>query len=83
MIYDIYFDAVTVKDKLFQDHLDQLSYDLSQTLEKNSDYFKNSLKEAKNQNKRYHLLAKNVSLNKLKEIQLEWFRYTNPPMNIK
>ena len=67
--YDIYFDAVTVKDKLFQDHLDQLSYDLSQTLEKNWDYFKNSLKEAKNQNKRYHLLAKNVSLNKLKEIK--------------
>ena len=22
-------------------------------------------------------------LNKLKEIQLEWFRYTNPPMAIK
>ena len=45
--YDVYFDAVTVKDKLFQDHVDQLSHDLSKTLEKTSDYFKNSLKKAK------------------------------------
>ena len=67
--YDIYFDAVTVKDKLFQDHIDQLSFDLSKTFQKTSDYFKNSLIEAKNQNKRYHPIAKNVTLNKMKEIK--------------
>ena len=67
--YDVYFDAVTVKDKLFQDHVDQLSHDLSKTLEKTSDYFKNSLKKAKKQNKRYHLIAKNVTLNKMEEIK--------------
>ena len=67
--YDIYFDAVTVKDKLFRDHIDQLSFDLSKTFQKTSDYFKNSLVEAKNQNKRYHPIAKNVKLNKLKEIK--------------
>ncbi len=67
--YDIYFDAVTVKDKLFQDHIDQLSFDLSKTFQKTSDYFKNSFIEAKNQNKRYHPIAKNVTLNKMKEIK--------------
>ena len=67
--YDVYFDAVTVKNKLFQDHVDQLSHDLSKTLERTSDYFKNSLKKAKKQNKRYHLIAKNVTLNKIEEIK--------------
>lgn len=67
--YDIYFDAVTVKEKVFSKNINQLSYELSKSLGKTQNNYKNSLIKAKKQKKRYHLIVKNISLHKLKEIK--------------
>ena len=67
--YDIYFDAVTVKEKVFSKNINQLSYELSKSLGKTQNNYKNSLIKAKKQKKRYHLIVKDISLHKLKEIK--------------
>ena len=67
--YDIYFDAVTVKEKIFLKNIDRLSYELSKLLGEHKEKYKNSLIEAKKLNKRYHLVVKDISLNKLNEIK--------------
>mgnify|MGYP001389694435 CR=1 FL=1 len=67
--YDIYFDAVTVKEKVFSKKINQLSYELSKSLGKTQNNYKNSLIKAKKQKKRYHLIVKDISLHKLKEIK--------------
>lgn len=67
--YDIYFDAVTVKEKVFSKNINQLSYELSKSLGNTQNNYKNSLIKAKKQKKRYHPIVKNISLHKLKEIK--------------
>ena len=67
--YDIYFDAVTVKEKVFSKNINQLSYELSKSLGSTQNNYKNSLIKAKKQKKRYHLIVKDISLHKLKEIK--------------
>ena len=67
--YDIYFDAVTVSQKNFNKYINPLSIALSQKLNKHSDHYKNSLNNAKKTNKRYHLIARNISINVLNDIK--------------
>jgi len=67
--YDIYFDAVTVKEQIFLKNIDRLSYELSKLLGEHKEKYKNSLTEAKKLNKRYHSVVKDISLNKLNEIK--------------
>lgn len=67
--YDIYFDAVTVSDKNFNQFVNPLSNALSVKLNKPSIYFKNSLVNAKTLKKRYHLIARNISINVLNDVK--------------
>ena len=67
--YDIFFDAVTVSENNFDKNINQLSKSLSQTLNKPYEYYLNSFSIAKNQNRRYHLIARNISINQLNEIK--------------
>tara|TARA_B100000768_G_scaffold180755_1_gene201580 strand:+ start:20043 stop:22025 length:1983 start_codon:yes stop_codon:yes gene_type:complete len=67
--YDIYFDAVTVSDKNFNQFVNPLSNALSIKLNKPSIYFKNSLVNAKKLKKRYHLIARNISINILNDVK--------------
>jgi len=67
--YDIYFDAVTVSNKNFNQFINPLSNALSIKLNKPTEFFKNSLVTAKKLNKRYHLIARNISINLLNEIK--------------
>jgi cell division protein FtsI (penicillin-binding protein 3) len=71
--FDVYFDAVTVSDVNFSKYSKQLSEKLSETLNKSKDFYLNSLNSAKNNNKRYHLIQRGVSienLNKIKQMPL-------------
>ena len=67
--YDIYFDAVTVSNKDFNEYINSLSEALSETLDKSHDFYLNSLNKAKKLNRRYHLIARNISINELNEIK--------------
>ena len=67
--YDIYFDAVTVSNKNFNLFINPLSNSLSEKFNKPPAFFKNSLVNAKKTNKRYHLIARNVSINLLNDIK--------------
>ena len=67
--YDIYFDAVTVSNRNFNKYINPLSKALSKQFNKPSEHFKNSLKIAKKRNKRYHLIARDISINVLNDIK--------------
>ncbi len=67
--YNIYFDAVTVSRKNFDKHINSLSIALSKKFNKSSDHYKNSLMNAKKMNKRYHPIARNISINVLNDIK--------------
>ena len=67
--YDIYFDAVTVSNKNFNQFVNPLSNALSIKLNKPTEFFKNSLVTAKKLNKRYHLIARDISINLLNDIK--------------
>lgn len=67
--YDVFFDAVTVSKNNFDKNMSQLSKALSQTLNKPYEYYLNSFNIAKNQSRRYHLIARNISINQLNEIK--------------
>ena len=67
--YDIYFDAVTVSNKNFNQFINPLSNALSIKLKKPTEFFKNSLVTAKKLNKRYHLIARDISINLLNDIK--------------
>ncbi|MGY8945692.1 MAG: peptidoglycan D,D-transpeptidase FtsI family protein [Flavobacteriales bacterium] len=67
--FNIYFDAVTVSKNNFDRYINPLSQALSKTLDKSYDFYLNSLNSAKKLNKRYHLIARNISINELNEIK--------------
>ena len=67
--FDIFFDAVTVSENNFHKNINQLSKALSQTLNKSYEHYLNSFNIAKNQNRRYHLIARNISINQLNKIK--------------
>lgn len=67
--FNIYFDAVTVSKNNFDKYINPLSQALSKTLDKSYDFYLNSLNSAKKLNKRYHLIARNISINELNEIK--------------
>ena len=67
--YDIYFDAVTVSRKNFNKYINPLSIALSKKFNKSTEHYKNSLNNAKKINKRYHLIARNISINVLNDIK--------------
>jgi len=67
--YDVFFDALTVSKNNFDKNISQLSKALSQTLNKPYEYYLNSFNIAKNQSRRYHLIARNISINQLNEIK--------------
>ena len=75
--YDIYFDAVTVSRKNFNKHINSLSIALSEKFNKSSEHYKSSLKNAKKMNKRYHLIARNISINVLNDIKKNSKRFCN------
>ena len=71
--FDIYFDAVTVSDNNFSKYSNQLSEKLSESLNKSKEFFLKRLVSAKNNNKRYQLIQRGVSienLNKIKQMPL-------------
>jgi cell division protein FtsI (penicillin-binding protein 3) len=67
--YDIYFDAVTVSRKNFNKYINPLSISLSEKFNKSIEHYKNSLNNSKKINKRYHLIARNISINVLNDIK--------------
>ena len=67
--YDIYFDAVTVSNKNFNKYIVPLSNALSQKLSKSKEFYKNSLNNAKRENKRYQLIARDISIDVLNDIK--------------
>ena len=58
--YDIRFDAVTVKDELFQKEVKALSKALSKELGKSASYYNKMLRKARANKNRYTLLARNI-----------------------
>ena len=71
--FDIYFDAVTVSDVNFLKYSKDLSEKLSETLNKSKDFYMDRLVSAKDNNKRYQLIHRGVSiknLNKIKQMPL-------------
>jgi cell division protein FtsI (penicillin-binding protein 3) len=67
--YNIYFDAVTVSKNNFNKYINPLSKALSETLDKPFDFYLNSLKTSKKLKRRYHLIARDISINELNEIK--------------
>ncbi|MCF6308020.1 MAG: transpeptidase family protein [Flavobacteriaceae bacterium] len=58
--YEIRFDAVTVKDAAFKEHLPSLSKELSKMLGKSASYYQTKFKKARTNKNRYLLVAKNL-----------------------
>jgi len=67
--FDIYFDAVTVSDANFSKYSKELSKELSKTFNKSEKTFLDRLIFAKNNNKRYHLINRGVSIENLNKIR--------------
>lgn len=67
--FDIYFDAVTVSDANFSKYSKELSKELSKTFNKSEKTFLDRLNFAKNNNKRYHLINRGVSIENLNKIR--------------
>lgn len=58
--YDIYFDAITVDSKVFDESITALSRELSNMLGNTANYHKNRLIQARRNNNRYLPIAKNL-----------------------
>jgi len=58
--YDIRWDAVTVSDKNFKEHINALSDSLAVMLPENTSYYKRMLKKARLHKSRYKLITKNL-----------------------
>ena len=61
--YEVRFDAVTVSNKNFEEHLKPLSDKLSGMFGKPSSYYQTSLRKARANKNRYHLIARNLGYN--------------------
>ncbi len=71
--YSIRFDAETVSDKDFEEHVKPLSDALSKTFNKPSSYYQQLLRKAKANKNRYKLIARNLDYSdyiKVKEFPL-------------
>ncbi len=58
--YEIRFDAVTVKDATFKEHLPSLAKELSAMFGKSASYYQTKFKKARTNKNRYMLVAKNL-----------------------
>ena len=58
--YTIRFDAVTVKDKVFQENIKPLSDSLAKMFGKSSSHYQRLFRKAKNNKNRYKLIARNL-----------------------
>ncbi|NAY92370.1 PASTA domain-containing protein [Muricauda sp. JGD-17] len=58
--YEIRFDAVTVSEENFQNHITSLSDSLAQLFNKPSSYYRQLFRKARANNNRYTLVARNV-----------------------
>ncbi len=61
--YEIRFDAVTVSNNTFEEHLKPLSDELSKMFGRPSSYYQNTLRKARANKNRYHLIARNLGYN--------------------
>ena len=59
--YSIHFDAVTVSESVFQEHLSALSDSLSILLGSSSNYYTKMLRNARSKGSRYQLIARRLS----------------------
>ncbi len=65
-IYEIRMDLVAVKEALFAEHVDSLSFQLAQIFkDKTQGEYRKELIDAKRNKRRYHLLQKNVSYHEM------------------
>ncbi len=67
--YELRFDAVTVKEKDFNDSIAHLAEALGKFFNKPTLYYSNKLKRARNEEQRYLFLAKGINYVQLKEIK--------------
>ncbi len=58
--YDVRFDAVTVKDRLFKKHVDSLSLSLASEFGKPASYYTKMLRKARSHKNRYLLIQRNM-----------------------
>ncbi len=61
--YEIRFDAVTVSNANFEEHLKPLSDKLSEMFGKSSSHYQTALRKARANKNRYYLIAKNLGYN--------------------
>ena len=73
--YSIHFDAVTVSESIFQEHLSALSDSLSILLGSSSNYYTKMLRNARSKGSRYQLIARRLSYPQYQRIrQFPMFR---------
>ena len=73
--YSIHFDAVTVSESVFQEHLSALSDSLSILLGSSSNYYTKMLRNARTKRSRYQLIARRLSYPQYQRIrQFPMFR---------
>lgn len=73
--YSIHFDAVTVSESVFQEHLSALSDSLSILLGSSSNYYTKMLRNARSKRSRYQLIARRLSYPQYQRIrQFPMFR---------
>lgn len=73
--YSIHFDAVTVSESVFQEHLSALSDSLSILLGSSSNYYTKMLRNARSKGSRYQLIARRLSYPQYQRIrQFPMFR---------
>lgn len=69
-VYDIFFDTKTVEDKIYATQFDTLCQQLAELLpRRNAAQWKEYLNTARAEGKRYHPIAKNISLNDYRKMQ--------------
>ena len=69
-VYDIFFDTKTVEDKVYASQLDSLCQQLAEMLpRRNAAEWREYLNNARAEGKRYHPIAKNISLNDYRKMQ--------------
>ena len=67
--YTIRFDAVTVKDEVFQENLNPLTEKLAALLGKSASHYKQILRKAKTNKNRYTLIARNLDYSEYMEVK--------------
>lgn len=67
--YTIHFDAVTVSQKNFEDHVIPLSNALEQLFDKPASYYENILRKARVNQNRYTLIARNIDYSDYLEVK--------------